>query len=465
MKYSVIIFLILLSSLNALGQQTIRGKLTKDADATIYLTGFRGLTSYNMDSTVVSANGEFSLQYPDDYNGMGILSVGPQQSHVVVLESGGMHFTGTNLIAKDSMQIVRGEENKRFVRYAAEHQRRDRVLSGWLQMNNIYTHDTLFSKDKEFISQIEKEVNRIKSEDSLYIAHLPDDSYCKWYLPYRSLVGSVQTVAMHRTDEIPKVLEKFREINYADPRWQTSGMMKDALEAHVWLIENSAGPLDSVYDVLNISTDILIEKLKDNPEVLNTVIEHLFKFLEQRSLFTSSEYLALKMLNDESCILETDLSKMMESYRAMKTGNTAAEIIFTGDLLSPGYINEDKLRELSELSSKYKVVIFGASWCPHCSSELQEITKHYTNWTQHGVEVVFISLDEDKQAFAEFTKSFPFISFCDYQKWNSKPAQDYHVFATPTIYLLNDKNEILLKPRFVAQLNAWVDWYLVKGNK
>jgi len=60
---------------------------------------------------------------------------------------------------------------------------------------------------------------------------------------------------------------------------------------------------------------------------------------------------------------------------------------------------------------------------------------------------------------------FPFISTCDYEKWEGEAVKDYHVFATPTIYLLNENDEILLKPNSVSQMNSWVDWYLVKGNK
>jgi hypothetical protein len=39
------------------------------------------------------------------------------------------------------------------------------------------------------------------------------------------------------------------------------------------------------------------------------------------------------------------------------------------------------------------------------------------------------------------------------------------VFGTPTIYLLDQQREILLRPISVQQMDAWVDWFLVKGNK
>lgn len=464
MKNSILIILLFIW-IKTSGQHSITGHLPYHAGTSIYLTGFNGVTSYIIDSTIVSENGAFSLEYPEEYIGMGILNAGPQNSHVVVLEKGGISLTGTSLSEKDSLRIVTGRENNRFIQYAREHQARERVLSGWIQMKRIYAYDSLFSHQTVTRSQIDHEIIRIKAEDSLYLSRLPKESYIKWYLPYRSLVSGVQTIAMYRTDEVPAALQKFRKIDFADLRWHTSGLMKDAIESHVWLIENSAGSLDSVYTALNTSTDILVEKLKANPELMNAVSRHLFKYLEQRSLFRSAEYLALTMLNDERCMLESDLSNMMESYRTMKKGNIASDIHFTGELLAPDYNNKSLPRKLSELTGNYKVVIFGASWCPHCSGALQEVTKYYPNWRQQGVEVVFISLDDDEQAFMSFAQDFPYISFCDYKKWESKAAKDYHIYATPTIYLLNNQHKILLTPRSVNQLNTWIDWYLVKGNK
>jgi hypothetical protein len=76
-----------------------------------------------------------------------------------------------------------------------------------------------------------------------------------------------------------------------------------------------------------------------------------------------------------------------------------------------------------------------------------------------------VSLDEDEKIFKNFAKVFPFISICDYKKWEGSIVKNYHVFATPTIYLLDDKREIILRPNSVQQLDSWVDWYLVQGNK
>jgi thiol-disulfide isomerase/thioredoxin len=305
----------------------------------------------------------------------------------------------------------------------------------------------------------------VKAEDSLFLADLKPGFYISYYLPLRVLISSVTTVAQYQPEKIPAALTSFRGIDYTDPRMQKSGLLADAIESHFWLIENSGRSMDSVYIEMHRSIDILVENLLPDEQKLNKITEHLFKFLEKRSLFGASEYLALKLLNERSCIINEDFAAQLESYRMMRKGNIASEIVFLGDIFAPGYTSENTPKNLSDIQSLYKAIVFGAGWCPRCATELQSIAQNYTKWKQQGVEVIFVSLDEDKQIFTNFIKPFPFISTCDYKKWDSPTVKDYHVFATLTIYLLNSKHEILLKPNSVHQLNSWVDWFLVKAKQ
>jgi thiol-disulfide isomerase/thioredoxin len=177
-------------------------------------------------------------------------------------------------------------------------------------------------------------------------------------------------------------------------------------------------------------------------------------------LFAASEYLALKVLNEVSCTIDNDLAKQLETYRAMKKGNTAPDILFSGDNFVPGTDFKSLPKKLTDLKSDYTVVVFGASWCPKCTEELPKIASLYPKWKDKGVQVVFVSLDEDQKSYRDFVKTFPFISTCDYNKWDSKIVKDYYVFGTPTMYLLDKKREILLRPNSVNQMDTWVDYYI-----
>jgi thiol-disulfide isomerase/thioredoxin len=472
MRKFITITILLLVSVFVYSQNTITGAFPGIADQQIKLFGFNGFDTYVIDSVKANEKGEFKLTYSVSDYGMGYLSAQDNKPFFVVLEGKrrkekgeSMKLWGESFFIAESVEIIKGHENQLFARYAAEHPRREQAISAWGYLEKIYTKDSLFNVQEIPKQIIDKEKQRIKTEDSLFLAKLPENSYVSYYLPLRKLVSSVSTIAQYRTEQIPATIQAFRQIDYTDKRLHKSGMLKGVIESHFWLIENSGRSLDSVYIEMQISIDCMLENLLNDEQKLNEVTEHLFKFLEQRSLFTASEYLAIKLLNEKACTLNSDFSSQLESYRAMKKGNIAPDIFFTGDVSTPGYLPENKPKKLSEIRSNYNVVVFGASWCPQCPKELQEISKNYVAWKQQDVEVVFVSLDENKQTFESFIKPFSFISICDFKKWESKAVKDYHVFATPTIYMLNSELEIILKPNSVSQLNSWIDWYLVQGNK
>ncbi len=447
------------------GQPAITGTFPQLADQTVKLEGFNGLETYVIDSARTNEKGTFRLKYsPKDY-GMGYLVAAENKPFIVVLSGNAIELKGETLSNATSVEILKGKENQIFEQYASEHARREQTLSAWVYLEKIYRNDSLFAAQKKPLNAIKHETQRIKEEDSAFLAGLDPKSYVSWYLPMRKRVSSVSTIAQYRTEEIPATIAAFRNLDYTDDRLHKSGLLRDVIESHFWLIENSGRPLDSVYAEMKISINHMVENLAADEPKLNEISDYLFKLLEKRSLFDASEYLALKLLNENACTVNSDLASQLESYRAMKKGNTAPDITFNGNFIAPGYNSENKPKRLSDLESDYTVVVFGASWCPQCPKELTNIARHYKKWKKYDVEVVFVSLDTNKQTFKSFAGHFPFISVCDFQKWDSPIVNSYYVFATPTIYLLDSKRKILLRPNSVKHLDSWVDWYLVKGNK
>ncbi|AFU70305.1 thiol-disulfide interchange protein, TlpA-like family [Psychroflexus torquis ATCC 700755] len=470
MKKILPFIILLFTCIYAYSQNSITGTFPGLARQQIKLVGFEGFDTYLIDSIQANGKGQFQLSFGTTDFGMAYLSSEDNKSFVVILsgkkEKGkGLKVKGESFAFAESIEIVESDENKLFEQYALEHPRREQTLSAWDYLSKIYRKDSLFVVHKVTKQAITNEKQRIISEDRLFLAGLPEGSYVSYYLPLRKLVSSVSTIAQYRTKEIPQTITAFRELDYTDDRLYKSGLLKETIKSHFWLIESSSRSLDSVYIAMNKSIDHLIKNLLSDDQKLNGITEYLFKLLEERSLFTSSEYLAIKVLNEVNCTIDDNLAMQLESYRAMKIGNMAPNIQLSGDLVAPGY-NKDALpKKLSDLKSKYVAVVFGASWCPKCVEELPKIAKSYAKWKAQGVEVVFVSLDEDEKIFKNFAKVFPFISICDYKKWKGSIVKNYHVFATPTIYLLDDKREIILRPNSVQQLDSWVDWYLVQGNK
>lgn len=440
--------------------QSISGTFSQLPKQAIRLEAFDGFKTYPVSSSTTDEKGNFTLKYSKKDFGLGYLISADNKAFFVILSAEDIVIEGAAPSQTESLKTLKGNENIAFARYASEHPRREQALSAWKYLEKIYIFDSLFSVQQNPKTSIEKEMQRIKKEDEDFLKSLDPKSYAAWYLPTRRLVSDVSTIAQYRTEEIPATIAAFRNLDYSDNRLYRSGLLRDAVESHFWLLENSGKSLDSVFIEMKISIDAMIAKLIKDEKKLNEISDYLFDLLERHSLFQASEYLALKILNEVSCTIDNDLAKQLETYRAMKKGNIAADIIFEADLLNANIVNGQSPKKLSDIKSKQVLIVFGAGWCQKCTEELPKIAGLYSKWKEKGVEVVYISLDEKKEDFNAFASKFPFLSYCDYKKWSSPVANQYYVFGTPTMFLLDAKREILLRPNSVQQMDAWVDWFL-----
>lgn len=456
----ILSFLALFFTVFSAYSQSISGTFSQLSKQMIRLEAFDGFKTYQVSTVTSDEKGNFSLSYSKKDFGLGYLISVDNKPFFVILSGEDIVVSGEAPSLTDKLKTTKGNENIAFARYASEHPRREQALSAWKYLEKIYVYDSLFSVQQNPKIAIEKEMQRIKKEDEDFLKSLDAKTYVAWYLPTRRLVSDVSTIAQYRPEEIPATIAAFRNLDYSDNRLYRSGLLRDAVESHFWLLENSGKSLDSVFIEMKISIDAMMSKLIKDEKKLNEISDYLFDLLERHSLFQASEYLALKILNEVSCTIDNDLAKQLETYRAMKKGKIAADIIFEGDLLNANITGGGTPKKLSDIKSKQVLVVFGAGWCQKCTEELPKIAGLYSKWKQKGVEVVYISLDEKKEDFNSFASKFPFLSFCDYKKWGSPVANQYYVFGTPTMFLLDAKREILLRPNSVQQVDAWVDWFL-----
>jgi thiol-disulfide isomerase/thioredoxin len=457
MKRSLVFLCFLFFSGVSAMAQTLSGTFPALANQTITLEGAKGFDTYSIGSTRADEKGQFTLSYVSDDYGIAFLSGEDKQPFVVILEKEGVRLEGQVLGEASSIRILAGQENRWFEQYTQEQGKREQASSAWTYLKNLYQNDPYFVRQQVPNQAIQTELLRIQREDQAFIGSLPTDSFVRWFLPIRKLVSSVGAVAQYRTEELPETVKAFRSLDYADPRLAKSGLFRDVFESHFWLLENSGGSLDAVYGEMSLSIDAILGSLVGQEEWYNEVVAYLFELFEKHSLVKASEYLALKALQEEAVALKPRLANQLESYRSMKVGTVVPEIIFTGDVLLQGRPNPYPSK-LSELTAPYRLVIFGASWCPACSEQMAKLIPLYQKWAAQGVEVLFVSLDTDPKAFQAYSAGMPFIAYSDYKSWDTQAAKDYYVSGSPSFFLLDRDNKLVLRPTSTEQMDAWVDW-------
>jgi len=93
---------------------------------------------------------------------------------------------------------------------------------------------------------------------------------------------------------------------------------------------------------------------------------------------------------------------------------------------------------LSSVTDKPTLLVFWASWCPHCQRELPMLQDIYKDLHSKGMNAMGVSVDDNIGSAKSFIQSSS-ITFPNVYAGNDKGmgvVQDYSVRGVPTIFIL-----------------------------
>lgn len=432
-------------------QHTIEIQLDEMPNEWIKLAVYKGLKNEILDSVLLNQNGFGTLNYDASFKGIGYIINQKNKVLSIVLNQENAKFKGKSIQEPENIICTEGTENKNYISYINTFPKYQQANMAWDFLNNLYGKNTQNKSEQKVFKQITKEQNRIKTFEENFYKQLPTNSFVAQYIPWYKLINSVSYIAQNKPQEIPATLNELRNINLSNTYFYNSGLLTNTIDMQISLILKHFGNNPRGTAELKISIDYILNSLINDEEKLNAVADYLFEKLEQKSLTESSEYLATQLLNQNSCKISDDLTKQLEIYRKIKIGNTAPTILFNGLT----YKNGNEISDVF-LNANYTVVVFGASWCPGCNEMMPLLINAYPRWQKKGVEIIFISLDTQEEDFKEYAKKLPFTSTNDFKKWNGENVSNYCVFATPTMFVIDENNKIVLRPYHPKQIDDWL---------
>lgn len=444
---SIFLFLLFCNVGIAQKQFSIQGSFPQVPKKEILLKGFSIQGDSLLTKTTTDAQGKFNLQYPGRYVGAALLEIKDAKNVIVLLNHENFEMQWDNLEEFSTLKFTHSPENDAFGKGMELYQKTEGKRAGLRYLLPLYDKD---SQSKKILQQ---ELEIQDQDMAAFFVRLPKQSYAGYYLKIRKLLADMPQTASRYIERMPEHEKYFNILDFSDEKLMHSGLYLELLDGYFKLMESHLG---KQYEHINGSVDAVMQRLNPLPDLQQQVAEYLFKLFEKRSLFPAAEHLALMMLSDDSCQLDNKHEALFEQYRKMAIGNTAPELVLESTK-TPNI-------KLSEIKNKYKLVVFGSSWCPKCAAEIPKIKTYYQQWKKdYDMEVVFISLDTDAAKYETFVKDFPWISSCDFKSWEGKNARDYYVFGTPTMYLLDKDQKILLKPMSPEQVNAWLEMRKTQG--
>lgn len=195
------------------------------------------------------------------------------------------------------------------------------------------------------------------------------------------------------------------------------------------------------------AVDIILANTNKNEKVYEFVLKYLvhgFEVLEMGNIITyiAENYSGTTCQTDEYTTFERKLEE-----QKMRPGTSVAD--FTVNDLNGNPITFTKV-----LKEK-NIILFWASWCPHCIELLTQLKPWQQQTKNSNIEIFAISLDTSKETWKKKIYELGIESWnnlSDFQKWDSKVAIDYNVFATPTIFIIDKNLKIIGKAESFSEL-------------
>ena len=124
------------------------------------------------------------------------------------------------------------------------------------------------------------------------------------------------------------------------------------------------------------------------------------------------------------------------------------------DFTLPDLIGTDRsLRDILD-DNKYVFVDFWASWCSPCIESIPALKDVYDSHKRHGLEIVSVSVDEDKESWVERSDELelPWINLGELKGFKGEVASSYGVTFIPKGYLVDGEGVIVQKNLTPEQL-------------
>ncbi len=380
MKNVVFIFLLLTQYASAQETYTINGHFPNFPNSRYELKGYEGMQQKTLSTATNKEDGKFTLTYPKDYKGVAQLWMNGAYQVLLFLNKEDITLHWEDLTNRDNLQAMKAFQDS------------EAKLAGLHYLVPLYAQDSL--KQQFFINELDSVANAFPK----YVKSLPENLFVRQYLLTKGLIEQMPKTVETYKWRAPNHIIEFMAIDFK--ALKNSGLYNEIISGYTNLVERF--PLEEVYEILNPAIDKVITELKDEPTLQQEIAQNWFTLLEQKSLFKAAEHLALRMLNQENCMLNDKSKDKFEQYRALAIGKTAPNIVLESKEA------KGKKQELKNLKNNYKLVAFGASWCPNCQNDYPSLIGMYKKLKEkHDLEVVYVSIDTDKNVFEEYYKEAP----------------------------------------------------------
>lgn len=436
----ILFFLIFLPLLACSQSFTLKGKIAEFPGNKITIHDFYGNENRMIDSVNVSSDGSFTFSFPAwAATGMYRLRWGKNQFMDVIFNAENVEFKTHNLAVIDSLVFSRSIENQLYFDYLKMRNENE------FKLELLHPLLSMYPKDDSFYSQITKHYDLINNQLTVYIENVIVENPTTFAAKLIRADFTPRPPAALTEDQHINFLRThfFDNIDFADTTLLFSNVIANKIIQYLSLYQNNRLDKEQLEVEFIRAVNVIMNKTIVSPTVYEYAMDYLITGFNSYGFDRVITYIADNINLEEQCYdseRKAELEKKVESLKKFAVGMKAPDFE-VNDLAG-------KPVKLSTINSEYTLLVFWATWCPHCNGLVKDLQKIYLPHNRQKLEIITVSLDETPQDIEQFLKDgeYNWINICDYKKWKGDLVQAFDIYATPTMFLLYSDLTIIAKP-------------------
>ncbi len=347
-------------------------------------------------------------------------------------------------------KIIKSDENKIYYDFVAlnkDFKIKSELLT--LVLNNYPDNDTYLQATKETLLKLQ--------EEYLYFVNITAQSKPGSFISKYILSAQlpIMDASLRREDQLNYLKSlALDKVDFTNDELIYSDVFTNKTIEYLSYYRNPQLPMEFLEKEFKVAVDTILNKAKVNDIVYKDITEYLLDGFKKFGFDNVINYIIDNyVVADEICLdekLETSLERRINQNKIFKPGYSVPDISL--------YNDENNIFQLSKIQSEKILIIFYATWCPHCKTLLPQISELYKNQKTKDVEVIAVSIDTSHSDWESFisTINLEWINVREIEGWEGKSVKDYYIYATPTMFLV-DENKKLIK--IVNELEELIDFY------
>jgi peroxiredoxin len=446
---SLIILVFLTISLNHFAQEYKISGTVNGLDSTdVYLMRLTGDNRSIVDTAMSDYTGSFEFSLDRDFPvGQYAVLPGPGQMVELIFNKEDIRFVASGATADDQVQIIESVENLIYYDYlnvkGMNLYKLDLlypILEYYPRNDNFY--QATLSKVKVLQNEISDRVKTLAEENpSTFTAKLIEVDKPVFANPELSQAQQNQFLKSHY----------FSETDFQDTLLLNTNILTGKIISYLTLYQDQNMTQEELEENLVIAVDTVLEKAFVNQQVYEFVVSFLIKGFEAIGFEKGLEHIANHNMVNDLCVnseRKKELENKIELIKRLAIGQPAPDFTFTDDL--------GNSVSLDKINSEKTVIVFWASWCPHCTDILPTLKEYYNPDNTSQLEIIGVSIDTDAESWqnAISDHQFNWINIAELKGWDGPIVEQYGVSATPTFFVLDKNKKIIGKPANEKDLRA-----------